>query len=151
MTKETNESDKMTKEKLLALLKSKLNSTGKNSSGDETDIYGNDKLNLFLDLSLSEFNSTHCFTNYSFNNMDEINVFSDVLVEGAFLHALSYRALVEAEKDLSTRDNGIIFSPPTFSDMLFKQFCTISEFHYRKLKDIKNSFSASNKIFQIKE
>lgn len=133
--------------KLLKFLKNRLNSTGSAKSMDgygntiyvDCDIYSNDMLASFISLSLSDFNQTPNFTNFGLDDTHFIDTFAEVLVEGATLYALSSKALIERGREFKIMDNGIIFDPPSVSEMLNTQFSTLLEFHWQKLKHIKNN------------
>lgn len=141
--------------KLLKLVRTRLNSSGKTKHKDENDnvvyvdcdIFSVDMLAQFLILSLSEFNQTPYFTNYSFEDTLVIDTFTDVLVEGAVLAALASQALVEKGREFKIQDNGVYFDPPSVSEMLNTQYATLLAHHAEKLKLIKNT----SQIFEFKK
>ena len=138
--------------KLLRLMKSRLNSDGKAKSMDtigntiyvDCDIYSNEALVNFLLLSLSDFNQTPHFTNFSFEDTDFIETFTEVLVTGAVLQALASQALIERGREFQITDNGLVFDPPTVSELLNTQYSTLLCHHYEKLKNIKKEFDSSS-------
>lgn len=133
--------------KLLTLVKSRLNSSGKSKLKDEhdnvvyvdCDIFSVDVLVTFLMISLSEFNQTPYFTNYSFADNLVVDTFADVLVEGAVLAALASQALIERGREFKIEDNGLYFDPPSVAEMLNTQYSTLLNHHSEKLKLIKGT------------
>lgn len=134
-------------DRLVKLLQARLSSAGKTQSADEhgnvvyvdCDIFTTDLLKQFLQLSMSEFNQTPHFTNYSFEDTAVIDTMTDLLVEGAVLSALSSRSLLERGREFTIADGGagITFNPPSVSEMLHTQWSTLLEYHFRKLKYVK--------------
>lgn len=138
-------SEKNNIEKLLSLLRSRLKSSGKRKSIDEhgnsiyvdCDIFANDSLVNFLKLALSEFNQTPHFTSFELADSKFIDQFSEILVEGATLYALSSQALIEKGREYQLSDNGIAVFPPEVSEMLNTQYSTLLTHHWEKLKFVK--------------
>lgn len=138
---------------LLTLLKNRLHSNGKAKTNDEhgnivyidMDIYTKEVLESFIALSISEFNQTPHFTNFSLENSRFIDCFAEVLVEGATLYALSSKALIERGREFSINENGVSFYPPSVAEMLNTQFSTLLSHHWDKLKVIKHSIKEFNK------
>ena len=132
---------------LLDLLKQRLQSSGKAKSTDtfgntiyvDCDIFTNDTLVSFLTLSLSEFNQCPQFTDFTFENDNFVNVFAAILVEGATMYALASKSLIERGREFCMEDNGIAFNPPSVSDLMNTQWCTLLQYHYAKLRRIKDS------------
>lgn len=133
--------------KLLKLLKRRLNSAGKVKTTDgygntvyvSCDIFSVDQLTTFLAGALWDFNQVPYFTNFTFDDTSFVNQFGEVLVEGATLYALASRALIEKGNELTVSDNGINFNLPTVSDLLNSQWSTTLTNYWDKLKYIKNS------------
>jgi hypothetical protein len=131
--------------KLTKLVKARLNSSGKAKTVDDKgnvtyvdhDIFSYEMIADFLTLSLSDFNQTPYFTNFTFDNSDFVATFAEVLVMGAALQALASQALIERGREFVISDNGISFSPPTLSEMLNTQYCTLLNSHAEKLRIIK--------------
>lgn len=129
---------------LVELLKDRL------GDSSNTAIYSNKCLENFLNLSLSEFNQTPIFTNYSFNNDIIVNMFSEVLIEGATLYALASQALLERGREFVITDNNISLTPPNISDMLNTQYCELLKYHFEKLKLIKSNILYFKNVFENK-
>lgn len=135
------------KNKCLKALKNVLRSESKFKHRDQhnnityidVDVYGNKLLNIFLDLSLSEFNQIPHFTSFTFKDEKFVNTFTNILVEGALLYALSSQALIERGREFTTTGSGIEFTPPDISEMLQTQYATLLHLHFEKLKLIKSS------------
>lgn len=133
-------------ESLIILLKARLNSTGQTTSKDsngntvyvDCDIYSKHTLSSFISLSISEFNQTPSFTNFGLDNTLFVKTFSEILVEGATLYALSSKALLEKGREFVVEDGGISFVPPSVAEMLNTQFSTLLTHHWDKLKTIKS-------------
>lgn len=133
--------------KLIAMLKARLNSSGKvkraDAFGNTTyvtcDIYSNETLVTFLATSISEFNQIPHFTMFTFDDDYFINQFAEILVEGATLYALASKALIERGREFQITDNGINFNPPTVSELLNTQYSTLLTSYNDRVKFIKNS------------
>lgn len=131
--------------KLIKLTQLRLLSKGKMKKIDESgnmtyidfDLYGEEVLEEFLNLSLSSFNQIPNFTNFSFEDDDVVNTFAEVLVEGAIIHALGSRALLEKGREYNFSDTSLSYTPPNLSDMLDSQYNTLLHFHLEKVKYIK--------------
>lgn len=138
---------------LIGMLKQRLQSSAKAKSADtngnviyvDTDIFAKETLEAFVNLSLSDFNQTPYFTSFSFEDSNVIDTFADILVEGAVLYCLSSKALVERGREFTFVDNGIMMDPPAVSDMLNTQFSTLLQYHWEKLKTIKNRITEFKK------
>lgn len=149
----SNPSSKRNSEWLIGLLKQRLQSNGKAKYTDvhsnvvyiDTDIFTPDTLEAFIDLAVSEFNQTPYFTNFTLDDSGFVDVFADILVEGATLYALSSKALIERGREFTIDNNGLSFSPPSMAEMLNTQFSTMLSHHYAKLKDIKLQISSFKK------
>jgi len=132
---------------LLVLLKARL----KNDMEVETlDEYGNqsfttcyvftdDELVYFLRCSLSEFNQTPHFSDFTFDMEVIYQRFAHVIVEGAFIMAVAAQMLIEAGREFTLNDNGISLSPPQLSSVLNNELNTFLSHHRENLKYIKNS------------
>lgn len=143
--------EKDSKAQLMKLVKACLSSRGKQRSLDgygnvfylDTDIYSNNQLSMFLDLSLSEFNQTPYFTSFTWDDPDFITTFANILVEGAVLLCLASQSLIERGREFTFVDGyqSIEFNPPTISEMLQTQYSNLLGHHFEKLKLIKSDKS----------
>lgn len=137
---------------LVMLLQNRLQSNGKAKSCDklgntvyiDCDIYSRATLESFIALSVSNFNQVPYFSFFTLEDDKFIDCFTEVLVEGATLYALSSQALIERGREFTIDDQGINFVPPSVAEMLNTQFSTILAHHWEKLKIIKASFSEYN-------
>lgn len=137
----------MNKETCLKSLKAVLQSTDKAKSIDnhgnvvylDVDVYSDEMLNTFLDMSLSDFNQTPYFTFYSYQDEKFVKIFMASLVKGAVLYALSSQALLERGREFTIVNGGINFDPPNLSEFLMTQYRILLEHHFQELKNIKNS------------
>lgn len=134
---------------LVDLVETVLRSRGKAKSTDtegntiyiDMNIYDREVLISFITLSLSNFNQTPHFTFFTFKDTEAIELFTEVLVEGAVLYALGSQALIERGREFQITDGGITFYPPTVSELLNTQYSTLLQFHSEKLKLIKEKIS----------
>jgi hypothetical protein len=138
---------------LVTLLRSRLHDNGKAKSNDahgnvvyvDCDIYKKEMLEGFIELSVSNFNQVPYFTFFTLEDDTFVDCFAEVLVEGATLYALSSQALIERGREFQIVDKGITFDPPTVSEMLNTQYCTLLSHHWEKLKTIKNRITEFKK------
>lgn len=139
--------------KLIKVLKARLNSAGKAKSADSfgnviyvtCDIFSIDMLVTFLAAALSDFNQVPFFTFFTFDESDFVDQFLEILVEGATLYALASKALIERGREFSITDNGINFVPPTVSELMMTQYNTLLTHYWDKLKMIKASLRPNPK------
>jgi hypothetical protein len=140
---------------LLKFLKARLRSVGKKPQRDEfgaflydgygelltedCDVFTNDILVALLMQALSEFNSTPFFTNYSFADPLVQTLFSQVLVEAAYVFALSSQALIEKGRDFTISDGGINYQPPALGDFLSTHYQNWLTTSRERIKFIKNN------------
>jgi hypothetical protein len=133
--------------KLLKSLKARLNSAGKAKSTDsygnviyvDCDIFSVDMLVTFLATALWDFNQVPFFTFFTFDDINFVDQFGEILVEGATLYALASKALIERGREFQITDNGLNFNPPTVSELMNTQYSTLLSHYWEKLKYIKNS------------
>jgi hypothetical protein len=139
--------------KLLKVLKARLNSAGLSKSTDQfgnviyvnCDIFSIDMLVTFLANALSDFNQVPFFTFFTFNDTLIIDQFLDIIVEGATLMALASQALIERGREFAIVDSSISFQPPTVSELMMTEYNSLLTQYYEKLKYIKNSMRPSPK------
>jgi hypothetical protein len=137
---------------LVFLLQHRLQSKGKAKGADQSgniiyidcDIYSKEMLEAFIALSISDFNQVPYFSFFTLEDDKFVECFTEVLVEGAVLYALSSQALIERGREFMIGDHGISFTPPSISEMLNTQFSTLLSHHWEKLKTIKANFSEYN-------
>jgi hypothetical protein len=136
--------------KLLRVLKARLNSSGKTKrdiNGEaayiDCDIFSIDTLVTMLGSSISDFNQIPYFTSYTFDDTDFIQHFLEVLVEGAVIYALASQALIERGREFQFTDNSINFNPPSMAEILNSQASSLLTLHLEKLKLIKNSMRSA--------
>lgn len=132
---------------LLKMLRARLNSSGKSYMVDKNgnpgyvdcDIYSIDMLVTFLASALVDFNQVPYFTFFTFDDAAFVAQFGQILVEGATLHALASKALIERGREFQFTDNGVSFNPPSVAEMLNTQYSALLTHYFDKLKLIKNS------------
>lgn len=130
---------------LLKLLKHRLKNTGTrkvpDGYGGFTDrpcsVFSDEELTSFLYCSLSDFNSTPYFTQYTFSDPSIYGIFADIIIQGASLLAYSAQALIEKGREFQITDSGLSFQPPAISDMLNTQFSAQYSSYRERLKFIK--------------
>lgn len=136
---------------LLKLLRARLNSSGKAKATDkygntiyvECNIFSVDMLVTFLADSLSHFNEIPLTTAFTFDDFQFVNLYGNVLVQGAALYALSSKALIERGREFVISDNGINFTPPGVSDIMSTQWSAEISNHTEKLKMIKQNMRSA--------
>jgi hypothetical protein len=132
---------------LLKSLKARVKNNGKKRA---TDQYGNvvykdckvfneDELVAFLCQSLTMFNEIPVFTMFTFEDTHIIQLFHDVLVQGATYLALGAQAIIERGREFQIQDNGIGLTPPSVADILNGQYQTELANHFEKVKYIKQN------------
>lgn len=139
--------------KLMKSLKARLNSSGKAKSVDsfgnviyvDCDIFSIDMLTTFLSTALWDFNQVPFFTFFTFDDDSFVEQFGEVLVEGATLHSLASKALIERGREFQFTDNGLNFNPPTVSELMSTQYSTLLTHYWEKLKFIKASLRPAPK------
>lgn len=129
--------------KLMKMLETRLfNKPTKNPidfNGNTVDgqVYATDRLITFLEISLAEFNQCPIFTFFTFEDTKFMDQFGAILVEGASIYALGSQALVEKGREFVINDTASNYTPPAISDLLQSQYAQLYEFHWEKLKYIK--------------
>ena len=127
--------------KLIGMLEARLSGKGqtKDVLGNYIDspIFPTEKLMIFLEMSLSDFNQVPIFSNFTFSDSDFVDCFSSVLVEGATIYALGSQALLEKGREFSINQIGSSYDPPDISNMLNEQYSQLYSLHWEKLKYIK--------------
>ena len=137
--------------KIMKSLKARLNSSGmakgKDKYGNVTyfncDIFSIDILTTFIADTLTEFNEIPHFTEFTFDDVEFVKQFQNILMQGALLKALASKALIERGREFTISDNGINFTPPTVSEMLSTQHAAEMANYDKKLTQIKANMKPS--------
>jgi hypothetical protein len=128
---------------LKARLKNNLEVEALDAYGNRTftscSVFTNDELVWFLKCSLSEFNQTPHFTDFTFDMEVIYKRFGHIIVEGAFILATAAQMLIEAGREFTITDNGISMNPPPLSSALNNELSTFVQRHTDMLKYIKTS------------
>jgi hypothetical protein len=148
---------------LLKFLKARLRSSGRKPVRDQfgafvydaygeyvtepCDIFDDEVLVCLLCQSLSEFNSVPHFTRYAFSDDLVYNLFSQVIVEGAYVFALASQSLLEKGRDFTISDGGVSYQPPQLGEFLQSQYGTWLSSHRENIKFIKNSIKPGPRGF----
>jgi len=130
---------------LLAQLKARLKNNLEVESTDEfgnitfvqCSVFTNEELTWFLRCSLSEFNQTPHFTDFTFNLEVIWDRFAYVIIEGAFILATAAQMLIEAGREFTISDNGITMNPPPLSTVLNNELSNFVTRHTEMLNKIK--------------
>jgi hypothetical protein len=133
--------------KLLKMLKERLNSDGKSVS---KDAYGNttyincsnfsiSTLVTFLSMSLSHFNLVPYVTYFDFDDTEFVGQYGEMIVQIAAAFAMYSKSLIERGAELTLSDNGITFTPAQVADFLRGQADTIMNGYAETLKSLKNT------------
>jgi hypothetical protein len=133
--------------KIMALVKARLNSSGKaivkdeygNQKYEDCDIYTVQQLTTFIIASLSAFNMIPTFTAYTFEDNQFFDIYIEIIVRMAVIYALSSKALIERGREFQITDNGVSFQPPGVSDMLNTQYSSEYQHWESDVKMIKAS------------
>lgn len=140
---------------LLKVLKSRLRSNGRvprpdpNNSNNivyvDCSIFSTSLLVDLLVMSLSNFNLVPHFTSFTWESDPSFFlIFGELVIEGAYIYALAGQALLEAGRNYSISDAGLVFTPPTVGDMLNSQYGTTLTAYNEKLKYTKSSMKPSS-------
>jgi hypothetical protein len=141
--------------KLVNLVEAALNSKAKAKSSDvlgnvvyiDTSVYVRETLEAFVQLSVSQFNQIPYFTFFTLEDQKFVDLFTEVLVEGAVIYALASQALLEKGREFKIEDKGIYLDPPNISEMLNTQYQVLLTHHFEKLKLIKGEIQS----FKVKK
>ena len=133
--------------KLLALLRARLNSKGKalikdkwgNSQLVDCDVFNIPDLTLFLIGSLSSFNEIPFFTDFTMEDSEFFNQFESIIVTRALIEALYSKSAIEKAREMTINDNGISLQIPGIADILMSQATTMLGNWNEQVKNIKNS------------
>jgi len=133
---------------LMKVLRVRLQSDGRRQTTDSygnivyenCDIFSTEELYVLLCSSLSEFNITPHITAYTFEDPFVVDMFADIIVEGAYILGLASKALIEKGKEFNISDNGITYQPPAIADLLNSQMSTLLTSYRDRLKGIKYQF-----------
>jgi len=106
---------------------------------EECNVFSDEILVCFLCQALSEFNMVPFFTSYTFADNLIHKMFSQLIVEGAYIVALASQSLVEKGRDFTISDGGISYQPPQLGDFLASQYNNWLSSYRERLKFIKNN------------
>ena len=101
----------------------------------------------YLRLGLSEFNAMPTITFYTFDQMLVYGLFEDVIVEGAFLQALSAVAILSAGQEMVITDNGTSVQPPPVSSTINTVISSRQALYLEKLKGVKRNLRPAPAAF----
>ena len=108
-------------------------------------VFSDDELICFLINGLNEFNQWPHFTNFGFCDAEITGIFSDIVIQGAYLVAVAAQSLIEKGREFSITDNGVTYQPPMISEILTTQYNAQLGYYKEKLKMIKTSLKPSPK------
>lgn len=128
---------------LMKTLRTRLRNNQTLPTGLQCDIFESNDLADFLNAALSDFNSTPTITTYLFSSPMIYNLFSDVIVEGAYIKALAALAPIQAGSELTITDNGTSLTPPQISSMIMNVATTMLSDYRARLKEIKRNHRPS--------
>lgn len=139
----------MTKETLIEMVKFRTAASGKVSVKDEFGnetkkdacIFSDDQIKLALELSLRAFNMIPCVTYFKWDDVENIDMISDLLVTYSAYILFSRSAILERGREFHVQDNGVGFSPPPVSDMALALAKESYESWYSQVSDLKESNS----------
>lgn len=97
--------------------------------------FTDDELNIFLDVSLADFNAQPTFTAFTWNDME--CRWLGIISRGAFIMGLFAQGLLEQGREFNITDNGISFQPPGLGSMMQNMASSISTQYSKEKEDIK--------------
>ena len=114
---------------------------------EECDVFDNEVLVCFLCQGLSEFNAVPFFTAYTFGDQIVQTLFSQMIVEGAYVFALASQSMLEKGRDFTITDGGVNYQPPQLGDFLQSHYGTWLSSYRERLKFVKNSIRPGPRSF----
>lgn len=124
---------------LLAQLNIRLKNIAFKPDGTRCDVFSTQELVGFLYMSLSEFNAYPTITTYTFADHLIQTLFSDLIIEGATLMALSIQAILHAGFENQISDNGVLFVPGPISSTMNTVIASRQSLYLEKLKNAKRN------------
>lgn len=124
---------------LMQKLRFRLRNTQRKPDGSRCDILSIDDMESFIWLALSEFNATPTFTSYTTADPSIYTIFSDLIVEGAYLKALPSLIPAEAGREWVVTDDGISVTPASVSSALSNIMSALYSEYRAKLKEAKRN------------
>lgn len=128
---------------LMQKLRFRLRNTQRKPDGSRCDILSIDDMESFIWLALSEFNATPTFTAYTTADPSIYTIFSDLIVEGAYLKALPSLIPAEAGREWVVTDDGISVTPASVSAALSNIMSALYSEYRAKLKEAKRNHRPS--------
>jgi hypothetical protein len=124
---------------LMQKLRFRLRNTQRKPDGTRCDILSIEDMESFIWLALSEFNATPTFTAYTFADPTIYTIFSDIIVEGAYLKALPSIIPAEVGREWVVTDDGISVTPASVSGALSNILTALNSEYRAKLKEAKRN------------
>lgn len=124
---------------LMQKLRFRLRNTQRKPDGSRCDILSIDDMESFIWLALSEFNATPTFTSYTFADPTIYTIFSDLIVEGAYLKSLPSIIPAEVGREWVVTDDGISVTPASVSGALNNILSALYSEYRAKLKEAKRN------------
>ena len=123
---------------LLKGLKSRLRNTAISPDGTPCPVVPDSDLIEYLRLALSELNVAPTITFYQFSDELIYGLFSDVIIEGAWLKALSIVQVLSAGQELVIVDQGVQITPAPISTAIASILALRQPLYMEKLKALKH-------------
>lgn len=108
-------------------------------------VFSDEELICFIINGLNEFNQFPHFTNFTFCDTAITGIFSDLVIQGAYLLAVAAQSLIEKGREFAINDNGVTYQPPAISDILTTQYNAQLAHYKDKLKAVKASLKPGPK------
>jgi hypothetical protein len=124
---------------LMQKLRFRLRNTQRKPDGTRCDILSIEDMESFIWLALSEFNATPTFTAYTFADPSIYTIFSDLIVEGAYLKSLPSLIPAEVGREWVVTDDGISVTPASVSGALNNILSALYSEYRAKLKEAKRN------------
>lgn len=114
---------------------------------EECNVFDNLALVQYLCIALSEFNGTPFFTQYRFSDPAIYDLFSYLIVEGAYVISLASQSILEKGRDFQLNDGNFGYQPPQLGDFLQTHYSNWLSSYREKLKFVKDSIRPGPRSF----
>jgi hypothetical protein len=104
----------------------------------ETWVFSTEDLDCALELSLRAFNMVPEVTYFKWDDIETIDMISDILVTYAAHLLLVKQSLLERGREFQIKDNGVTWMPPSVSELAFlisNELWTAWDEQVRQLKE----------------
>lgn len=133
-------------EELVKALKLRLQSTGKSLQKDmdgkdvylDADIFSDEQFETALRTAISMLNQFGVTVYIEESDEKSLTKYRDLIVQGATIQLLAGQALLERGREFSWSDSGILFDPPSVSEILNTQWQFEYQMYIEKIRLMKS-------------